>query len=81
MGRVRQWLSRLWEPVPFQANARCPICSSPIVLLPTTYMGSHYTGPMMVRRTREERAAACPTHGRSPYNDLSVKASNDRATD
>ncbi len=79
MGRFRQWLSTLWQPLPFRTNGRCPICSSPIVLLPTTYMGSQYTGPMMVRRTREERVAACPTHGRTPFNDLSVKASRDRA--
>lgn len=78
---VRQWLSRLPEPLPFRANATCPICSSPIVLLPTTYTGSHYTRPMMVPRTREERVAACHTHGRSPFNDLSVKALNDRAPD
>ncbi len=78
MGRVRQWLSRLRDPLPFRANARCPICSSPVVLLPTTYLGSQYTSPMMVRRTREERVAACPTHGRSPFNDLSVKAASDQ---
>lgn len=81
VGRLRRWLSKLSRPVPFEANGACPVCSSPVVLLPTTYMGSQYSGPMMVRRTREEQIAACPTHGRSPFNDLSVKAVNDRAAD
>ncbi len=79
--RLRRWLSKLRRPVPFEANGACPVCSTPVVLLPTTYMGSQYSGPMMVRPTREEQIAACPTHGRSPFNDLSVKALNDRGAD
>ena len=78
---ARRWLSNLWKPVPFKSNGRCPVCSTPIVVLPTTYMGSQYSGPMMVRRTKEEQIAACPTHGRSPFNDLSVRALHDRNPD
>jgi len=77
VGRARRWLSNLRKPVPFKANGRCPVCSTVIVLLPTTYMGSKYSGPMMARKTREEQIAACPTHGRSPFNNLSVRALHD----
>lgn len=78
MGRLSRWLLKLWKPLPFQPNGTCPLCSTPVVLSPTTYMGSLYSGPIMARRTRDEQIAACPTHGRSPFNDLSVKALNDR---
>jgi len=66
---------------PFKANGKCPICSIVIVAQPTTYMGSQYSGPMMVRRTKEEEIAACPTRGRAPFNDLSVRALQDRSPD
>ncbi len=57
------------------------VCSSRVVLLPTTHLGSHHSGPTKVRRTREERLAACPTHARSPFNDLSAKSLNARMPD
>jgi hypothetical protein len=31
---------------------------------------------MMAQRTSQEQIAACPLHGRPPFNDLSTKVSN-----
>ena len=73
--RAFQRLSALFWRARFKANGECPVCSAPVVLFPATYT-SHNSGPMTVRRTREELVAACPVHGRSPFNDLSLKASN-----
>lgn len=71
--RARNWLSTLFQPSGLAPNGACPVCSAPVVLFPTTYT-SQYSGPMSVNRTEEEQVAACPVHGRSPFNNPSVKA-------
>ena len=55
-------------------NSECPICERGVVIPATTMMGNWLTGPMFSPATREERIAACPEHGRSPYNEASIEA-------
>ncbi len=50
------------------AERRVPCLWNP-VLHPSTRIGT-WTGPMRGRRTSEEQTAACPVHGRSPFNNL-----------
>jgi hypothetical protein len=74
---IRQAWSWLWRSFPFPPpvpNEQCPICHQPIVVAATTHLGSVFSGPMLSPRTRPELIAACPLHGRSPFNDASVKA-------
>ncbi len=57
-----------------QPNGECPVCHRSVVVGGTTRLGNMYTGPMMVPPTRQELVNACAIHGRSPFNDATVKA-------
>ena len=58
-------------------NGECPICGRGVVLAGTTMLGSRFSGPMRAPKTREEQIAACPEHGRHPYNAKSIAAERD----
>ena len=47
----------------------------------TTHLGNMYSGPMMAPRTQQELVAACAIHGRSPFNDATVRAARRRPAD
>ncbi len=72
---MRPIVSTVWRSRPFRPNGQCPLCGRPVVLHASTRIGT-WTGPMMAQRTRQEQIAACPLHGRPPFNDLSTKVSN-----
>ncbi len=59
-----------------RANATCPLCDHPIVIAPTGALIGRNV--MFSPATREEKIAACPKHGRSPYNHASIRAENSR---
>ncbi len=72
--RVWAWLwSRTPVPLPMP-NEKCPVCQHPVVVAGTYFGGNPWSGPMMAPRPREELVAACPVHGRHPYNDASIAA-------
>ena len=53
----------------YWANARCPICDGPVVTAPTIGGVSGMASP----RNREELIVSCAEHGRTPYNDATLK--------
>src|SRR3954451_19750911 len=67
--RWRAWLRRenartrsyVREP-----NELCPICARPVVAEPLAR--PWFSGRMFTPRTRAELEAACPVHGRAPFN-------------
>jgi hypothetical protein len=69
VARHRWWQARTAAKV--EPNANCPICGAPVVAAPN----SHFSlfGGIVLRRTRQELIAACPVHGRSPYNDATLR--------
>ncbi len=76
LGRMRRLWGTLLCPrsYTFRPNAECPICTRGVVVPATTMMGNGLTGPMFSPATREEKIAACPEHGRSPFNEASIQA-------
>jgi hypothetical protein len=64
-------------------NAECPVCGAGVVVEPHAYGGVTIGGSIFSPRPRQELIAACAKHGRSPYNDNTVKynAQTDVATD
>ena len=48
-------------------NEHCPACGRPVVAEPLT-QNPRQSGPMFTPRTRAELEAACPVHGRPPFN-------------
>ena len=65
------WGARHYVPKP---NAQCPVCGRAVVIAGTTMIGNKVTGPMFSPATKEEKIAACPEHGRSPFNDATMRA-------
>jgi hypothetical protein len=65
-------LGTAFRTVPFEQepNDACPLCGRPVVVEATTLRTSY--GAMGLPRTREELIAACPEHGRPPFNDATV---------
>lgn len=74
--RLRRAWRALWRARPHvpKANAECPVCGRAVVIAATTMVGNRVTGPMFSPATREEKIAACPQHGRSPYNQATIQA-------
>lgn len=62
------WWTKLWVPKP---NAECPVCGVPVVAGPN--VGLAPGGRIAIPRPPEELIAACPEHGRAPFNDASLK--------
>jgi hypothetical protein len=79
---LREFWRRLWAlpDVVYPPNAECPLCGAGVVVASDTMRG-RVLGPMMAVRPREELIAACVVHGRSPFNDRTVRytASIDRS--
>lgn len=74
-GRPRDVARRLWRWLwavrrDAAADGLCPLCDSPVVVLPDRMLRGW--APMMAPRTRAELIAACTVHGRPPYNDATV---------
>ena len=74
--RIRTLWRRLWEvpDVVRSPNAECPLCGAGVVVEPNAYGGVTLgCGSVLSPRPRQELIAACAKHGRSPYNDKTVK--------
>ena len=73
---------RLWEvpDVVRSPNAECPLCGAGVVVEPNAYGGVTLGGSVLSPRPRQELIAACAKHGRSPYNDKTVKYNAHAAT-
>lgn len=69
-GWLRSLWSWLWRVPPPEPNATCPDCGRPVVAAPEWHVSSKL-GPLGAKRTRAELLAACPVHGRPPYNSAS----------
>jgi hypothetical protein len=65
LSRRSNAVSRTWVRSP---NAKCPICEHRVVAEPLTL---NPRLPMFAPRTAAELVAACPIHGRPPYNTAS----------
>lgn len=73
MERLRHVLRWLRSPTPTRVpNAKCSLCGQPVVIEPTTYGGSRFSGPMYAPPTPQEKTAACAVHGRPPFNDATL---------
>jgi hypothetical protein len=73
---IRTLWRRLWEvpDVVRSPNAECPLCGAGVVVEPNAYGGVTLgCGSVLSPRPRQELIAACAKHGRSPYNDKTVK--------
>ncbi len=72
---IRTLWHRLWEvpDVVRSPNAECPLCGAGVVAEPNAYGGVTLGGSVLSPRPRQELIAACAKHGRSPYNDKTVK--------
>jgi hypothetical protein len=49
------------------------VCGAGVVAEPIGYGGVSIGGSILAPRPRQELIAACANHGRSPYNDNTVK--------
>jgi hypothetical protein len=81
--RIRTLWRRLWEvpDVVRSPNAECPLCGAGVVVEPNAYGGVTLgCGSVLSPRPRQELIAACAKHGRSPYNDKTVKYDAQAAT-
>ena len=81
--RIRTLWRRLWEvpDVVRSPNAECPLCGAGVVVEPNAYGGVTLgCGSVLSPRPRQELIAACAKHGRSPYNDKTVKYNAQAAT-
>jgi hypothetical protein len=81
--RIRTLWHRLWEvpDVVRSPNAECPLCGAGVVVEPNAYGGITLgCGSVLSPRPRQELIAACARHGRSPYNDKTVKYNAQVAT-
>jgi hypothetical protein len=81
--RIRTLWRRLWKvpDVVRSPNAECPLCGAGVVVEPNAYGGVTLgCGSVLSPRPRQELIAACAKHGRSPYNDKTVKYNAQAAT-
>jgi hypothetical protein len=81
--RIRTLWRRLWEvpDVVRSPNAECPLCGAGVVVEPNAYAGVTLgCGSVLSPRPRQELIGACAKHGRSPYNDKTVKYNAQAAT-
>ena len=81
--RIRTLWRRLWEvpDVVRSPNAECPLCGAGVVVEPNVYGGVTLgCGSVLSPRPRQELIAVCAKHGRSPYNDKTVKYTAEAAT-
>jgi len=79
---IRTLWRRLWEvpDVVRPPNAECPLCGAGVVAEPNAYGGVTLGGSVLSPRPPQELIAACAKHGRSPYNDKTVKYKAQAAT-
>jgi hypothetical protein len=70
MSRWRRFVRWLMTPRPITANGRCPECGRLVI---TAGADPRYPGVPEGLRPREELVAACRVHGRSPFNDNTIK--------
>jgi hypothetical protein len=69
VNKLLRWLRTTPAPRP---HLTCPVCDQPVVIAGLSTKS--FSGIMFVPPTRPERIAACPTHGRTPQNTLSLQA-------
>ena len=68
---LRDVWRRLWSTPPrsLQPNERCPVCGADVVVETMKYKA----WTMSLVRPDAELTAACVEHGRSPFNDATVR--------
>lgn len=74
MGWVRKVLRSAVRPRDHVAtpNAECPVCGQSVVV-PASSGGDNMMGRIAVRPSEAELTAACRDHGRSPFNDATLR--------